>query len=138
MQTNIRSKQFLILVVDDDREISKLIKYNLENKSTEVIEVATGLDGIRVLVDTRVDLVLLDLKLPDLNGWGILSLLRLTEPLSHIPVVVTSIEPPNAALVERLRPNDYIQKPFDMRDLLVRVKKVISSGVLTNDSLTSL
>lgn len=128
----------MILVVEDDREISRLIRHNLENKSTEVIEAATGLDGIRVLREMRVDLVLLDLKLPDFNGWGILSLLRLTEPLRNIPVVVTSIEPPNTALVERLKPNDYIQKPFDMRDLLTRVRKVINSGVLTNDSLTSL
>lgn len=138
MQTNLRSKQFLILVIDDDREISKLIRYNLENKSIQVVEAATGLDGIKVIGEAGVDLVLLDIRLPDFNGWGILSLLRLTEPLRHIPVVVISIEPPDPALVERLRPNDYIQKPFDMRDLLVRVKKVISSGVLTNDSLTSL
>jgi DNA-binding response OmpR family regulator len=138
MKTNVGAKQLLILVVEDDQEISKLIRHNLENKSTEVIEAATGLDGIRVLREMRVDLVLLDLKLPDFNGWGILSLLRLTEPLRHIPVVVTSIEPPNTALIERLRPNDYIQKHFDMRDLLTRVRKVINSGVLTNDSLTSL
>ncbi|MFQ5996505.1 MAG: PleD family two-component system response regulator [Dehalococcoidales bacterium] len=138
MKTNIGARQLLILVVEDDREISRLIRHNLENKSTEVIEAATGLDGIRVLREMRVDLVLLDLKLPDFNGWGILSLLRLTEPLRNIPVVVTSIEPPNTALVERLKPNDYIQKPFDMRDLLTRVRKVINSGVLTNDSLTSL
>ncbi len=138
MKANTGAKRFLILVVDDDWETSKLVKYNLENKSTKVIEAATGLDGIRILNETKVDLILLDIKLPDFNGWGILSLLRLTEPLRNLPVIVTSIEPPDTALIKRLRPNDYIQKPFDMRDLLMRVRKVTSSGVLINDSSASL
>ena len=138
MKANTGAKRLLILVVDDDWETSKLVKYNLENKSTKVIEAATGLDGIRILSETKVDLILLDIKLPDFNGWGILSLLRLTEPLRNLPVIVTSIEPPDTALIKRLRPNDYIQKPFDMRDLLMRVRKVASFGVLINDSSASL
>ncbi len=138
MKANTGAKRLLILVVDDDWETSKLVKYNLENKNTKVIEAATGLDGIRILNETKVDLILLDIKLPDFNGWGILSLLRLTEPLRNLPVIVTSIEPPDTALIKRLRPNDYIQKPFDMRDLLMRVRKVTSFGVLINDSSASL
>ncbi len=116
-----------VLVVDDDRAISKLIRHNLEDKDTQVVEAATGLECIRILHEARVDLILLDIRLPDFNGWGILSLVRLTEPLRHIPVIVVSVEPPNTALIEQFRPNDYIQKPFDMRDLLVRVRKVIGS-----------
>ncbi len=128
MQTGVHSaNQLSVLIVDDDRAISKLIKYNLEDKCTQVVEVATGLDCIRILHEAKVDLIVLDLKLPDFNGWGILSLLRLTESLRHIPVIMVSVEPPNTALIERLRPDDYIQKPFDMRDLLMRVRKVIGS-----------
>ncbi len=117
-----------ILLVDDDRAISKLIRHNLENKSTQVVEAATGLDGIRILREIRVDLILLDIRLPDFNGWAILSLLRLTESLRHIPVIVVSVEPPDTALIEQFKPDDYIQKPFDIRDLLARVRKVIGSG----------
>jgi len=125
MDTGMHANRLLVLVVDDDRAVSKLLRYNLETKDIRVIEVATGLDGIRVLSEARVDLVLLDLRLPDFNGWGILSLLRLTESLSHIPVIVISIEPPDTALIAQLQPDEYIQKPFDTRDLLMRVKKVI-------------
>ncbi len=128
MQTKVHgANQLSILVVDDDRTISKLIRHNLEDKNTQVIEATTGLDGIRILGEVRVDLILLDLSLPDFNGWGILSLLRLTEPLRNIPVIVISGEPPDTALIEKLRPDDYIQKPFDIRDLLARVRKVINS-----------
>ncbi len=128
MQTEVHgTKRLSVLVVDDDRAISKLIRHNLEDKGTQVVEVATGLDCIRVLHEARVDLILLDIRLPDFNGWGILSLLKLTEPLRHIPVIMVSVEPPNTALIQQFRPDDYIQKPFDMRDLLVRVRKVIGS-----------
>ncbi len=120
------ANRFSVLVVDDDRAMGNLIRRNLEDKDTQVVEAATGLDCIRILNEARVDLIVLDLRLPDFNGWGILSLLRLTEPLSHIPVIVVTVEPPDTALIEQFKPDDYIQKPFDMRDLLVRVRKVIS------------
>lgn len=117
-----------ILVVDDNRSISRLLRQNLEDADTEVIEVASGLECISMLQSSRVDLVLLDVRLPDFNGWGILSLLRLTEALSDLPVIVVSEEPPNTALMERLHPEDYIQKPFDMRDLVVRVAQVADAA----------
>ena len=117
-----------VLVVDDDQSITRLIRRNLEDRDTQVVEVTTGLDCITKLLETRMDLILLDLKLPDFNGWGILSLLRLTESLSHIPVIVVTAEPADAAMVRQLRPDDYIQKPFEMRDLLASVKRVIESG----------
>ncbi len=126
MQPSIHTtKRFSVLIVDDDRATIKMLRRNLEDKATRVVEAATGLDCIRILREARVDLVVLDLKLPDFNGWGILSLLRLTEPLRHIPVIVVSVEPPDTALIKQLRPDDYIQKPFDMSDLLLRVRKVI-------------
>lgn len=127
MQTEGRSaNRFSVLVVDDDRTMGHLIRRNLENEDTQVVEATTGLDCIRILHEAKVDLIVLDLRLPDFSGWGILSLLRLTEPLRHIPVIVVTAEPPDTALIEQFRPDDYIQKPFDMRDLLVRVRKVIS------------
>ena len=121
--TNPRS----ILVVEDDRAISKMLRRNLENKATRVVEAASGLDCIRVLNETKIDLILMDLSLPDFNGWGILSLLRLTSPLRHIPVIMVTVEPPDKALMEQFRPDEYIQKPFDMSDLLGRVRKVMKS-----------
>lgn len=128
MQTEIRgAKRLSVLVVDDDQTLSKLIRHNLEITGTQVVEAASGFDCIRILHQTKIDLILLDLRLPDFNGWGILSLLRLTEPLRHIPVIVVSVEPPDMALMEQFRPDDYIQKPFDIRDLLVRMRKVVGS-----------
>jgi two-component system KDP operon response regulator KdpE len=137
VQTTVRGVDSLsILVVDDDRAISRLLRQNLEGKGTQVVEAATGLDCIRILHEARVDLILMDLGLPDFSGWGILSLLRLTEALRHIPVIMVSVEPPDMALMERYKPDDYIQKPFDIRDLLVRVRKVIASTGADNSPST--
>ena len=126
METVVRNvKCFSILVVDDDRAISTLIRQNLEGENTCVFEAATGFDCIKILQETRVDLVVLDLSRPDFNGWGILSLLRLTEPFRRIPVIMVSGEPPDTTLIKQLKPDDYVQKPFDMSDLLARVRKAI-------------
>jgi DNA-binding response OmpR family regulator len=130
MQTlSQETNQLSVLVVDDDIAISKLIRHNLEDDDIRIFEAATGLDCIRILHEAMIDLVLLDISLPDLNGWGILSLIRLTESLRRIPVVMVSVEPPDIALMEKLKPDDYIQKPFNMDDLLVRVRKIISSRI---------
>ncbi len=121
-----------IIVAEDDKTTSRLIRYNLEKLGARVSEAQTGLDCIKLLNQTEADLLLLDVGLPDFSGWGILSLLRLTDSMSKMPVMIVSANAPSSGLIERLGPDDYIQKPFDMRDLISRVSKLISSrGVST-------
>lgn len=114
-----------VLAVDDDWAITRLIRRNLEKEDISVVEVSTGLDCMRVLRDEGADLVLLDLRLPDFNGWGILSLLRNTDSLKDIPVIIVSVEPPDPDRVRQLHPDDYLQKPFDIRELLSRVRRLV-------------
>ena len=121
------ANQPLVLVVDDDQAISSLIRNNLVHAGIKIIQATTGSDCIRILGEKKVDLILLDIRLPDLSGWDILSLLRLTEPLCNIPVIVVSVEPPDTALIERFQPEAYVQKPIDIRDLLVRINEFIGS-----------
>jgi two-component system KDP operon response regulator KdpE len=116
-----------VLAVDDDWMVTRLIKYNLENRDIRVIAVETGLDCLKMVCQEYVDLVLLDLGLPDFNGWGILSLLRLTQFLRNIPVIIISVRPPDQSLMRQFAPDDYIQKPFDVRDLVEKVRKLIES-----------
>jgi DNA-binding response OmpR family regulator len=111
--------------VDDDWAITRLIRVNLEDDETQVREVSTGLDCIRVLNEEGADVVLLDLRLPDFSGWGILGLLRLSDSFKNIPVIVVSVEPPDLERMRQFHPDDYIQKPFDIRDLMARVKRVV-------------
>lgn len=120
-----------VLAVDDDWAMTRLIRRNLEKEDIAVVEVGTGLDCMRVLCAEGADLILLDLRLPDFNGWGILSLLRATDSLKNIPVIIVSVEPPDIDRIRQLRPDDYLQKPFDIRELLSRVRRLVgqrSSG----------
>lgn len=123
----LRAEGRSVLVVDDDCAIIKMLSHNLEKSKIQFITAANGCECVRMLCQTNVDLVLLDIKLPDFSGWGILSLLRLTDALRHIPVIIISAEPPDKALIKQFKPDDYIQKPFDMRDLLVRVERIMGS-----------
>ena len=116
----------LILVVDDDPGISRLLRYNLEDRDTHVIAAVNGLEGIRLLTEEKIDLLILDVKLPDFNGWGILSLLRISEVYRQLPVIMISVESFETELITTYRPDDYLQKPFDVRQLLVMVEKVAS------------
>ncbi|MFH1651543.1 MAG: response regulator [Chloroflexota bacterium] len=116
-----------VLVVDDNREITRMLSRNLGGANVRVITAASGLECFQALSATRIDLILLDIRLPDFNGWGILSLLRLTEPLCHIPVIMVSGEAPDPDLLRQLKPEYYIRKPFDMQDLLQRVEKIIDA-----------
>ncbi len=118
----------LILVVDDDPGISRLLRYNLEDQDTRVIAAVNGLEGIRLLTEEKIDLLILDIKLPDFNGWGILSLLRVSEVYCRLPVIMISVESLETEIIITYRPDGYLQKPFDVRQLLAVVEKVTSAG----------
>ena len=123
----VKARRRSVLVVDDDYAITKMLSHNLGKSKVQIMTAANGCECVKILCQTNVDLILLDIKLPDFSGWGILSLLRLTEPLRHIPVIMVSVEPPDKALLNQFKPDDYIQKPFDVRDLLVRVGRIMGS-----------
>ena len=114
---------FSVLIVDDDQAITGLIRHNLEDTTVGIFEAAGGLECLNILLEKEIDLIILDLRLPDFSGWGILSLLRLTEQFRHMPVIVNSVEPPDANLIKLLKPAQYIQKPFDICTLLACIEK---------------
>ncbi|MCH8863967.1 MAG: response regulator [Chloroflexi bacterium] len=118
----------LILVVDDDPGISRLLRYNLEDRDTRVIAAVNGLEGMRLLTEEKIDLLILDIKLPDFSGWGILSLLRISGVYRRLPVIMISVESLETEIITTYRPDGYLQKPFDVRQLLAMVEKVASVG----------
>lgn len=123
------SDRRLILVVDDDPGINRLLRHNLEDRSTRVISALNGLEGIKSLAEEKIDLVILDIKLPDFSGWGILGLLRLSEVYRQVPVIMVSSESGETELETTYRPDGYLQKPFDVRDMLSMVEKMTAPGV---------
>jgi DNA-binding response OmpR family regulator len=114
-------KRASVLVIDDDADIRGLLRELLERAGYEVAEGANGRDGLRALYATSPDLVLLDVSMPELDGWQTLERIR---DVSDVPVVMLTAR---AAELEKVRglkagADDYVTKPFGRQELLARVE----------------
>ena len=107
-----------ILIVEDDMYIHNLIKEILENEKYVVIDSYSGTEALRVLDKEKVDLVLLDLMLPGLNGEEVIKRVK------DIPIIVISAKVSPDSKVQALLngANDYLTKPFNKDELLARIK----------------
>lgn len=107
-----------ILIVEDNIDIHNLIKEVLEKEHYKVLSSYTGTDAIQTLENEKVDLILLDLMLPKINGEEIVKIVK------NIPIIVISakISPEDKINVLLNGANDYITKPFNVEELLARVK----------------
>jgi DNA-binding response OmpR family regulator len=113
-----------LLVVDDDAEVCQLLERYLGSHGYRVSSAGSGASLRAVLLEQSVDLILLDLGLPDEDG---LELLRELQPQWHGPVIVVSGRGESVERVVGLElgADDYISKPFDLRELLARVRSVL-------------
>jgi two-component system, OmpR family, response regulator len=124
-----------VLVVDDEQHITELLSLGLSMNGFAVEAVATGRGALRAIESNRPDLVVLDVMLPDLNGFDVTKRLRQTEPAGkRIPVIFLTARDATADKIEGLRlgSDDYMTKPFSVEELVERVKAVLrrSSGML--------
>lgn len=113
-----------VLVVDDDGDIRGLVKELLERQGYEVSEASNGRDALRLLYASPPDVVLLDVSMPELDGWQTLERIR---DLSDVPVAMVTAR---AAELEKVRglkagADDYITKPFGRQELLARVEAML-------------
>ena len=104
-----------ILIVDDEREIRELLRYNLERQGYQVLTAQDGEEGLSRIFATHPDLVLLDLLLPGLNGLEVLRELRQEPSTRDLPVL----------LLTARGADDYITKPFSPREVIARVEAVL-------------
>jgi DNA-binding response OmpR family regulator len=117
----------LVMVIEDEKEIRDLVRYNLEKAGFRVAAAADGEQGLQQLFAARPDALVLDLMLPGMNGLEIVRELR-AEPLTHdLPVLVLTAR---SAEMDKLLgfeqgADDYLTKPFSPRELVARVKALL-------------
>jgi two-component system alkaline phosphatase synthesis response regulator PhoP len=116
-----------ILIVDDEREIRELLRYNLERQGYQVLTAQDGEEGLARIFATHPDLVLLDLLLPGLNGLEVLRELRQEPSTRDLPVLLLTAR---GAEMDKLLgfergADDYITKPFSPREVIARVEAVL-------------
>jgi len=119
-----------ILIVEDDPHISKLVKYNFEKAGFFCVTAITGEDAIEILDKDPIDLILLDIMLPKMDGLEACRLIKQDKRLSRIPVVMLTAkgEEVDRVVGLELGADDYIVKPFSPRELVLRVKAVLRRG----------
>lgn len=118
-----------VLVVDDDPDIRGLVRELLERAGHRVATAADGREGLRALFASPPDLVLLDVNMPNLDGWQVLERIR---DLTDVPVIMLTARAAELEKVRGLRAgaDDYVTKPFGRQELLARVEAQLRrSGV---------
>ena len=112
------------LVVEDDASVRRALRTSLRARGIDVVETATGTDAVVAAADRRLDVVFLDLGLPDLDG---IEVLRQVRAFSDVPVVVLTVRDDRGQKVLALDAgaDDYVTKPFDVEELLARMRAVL-------------
>jgi two-component system, cell cycle response regulator DivK len=115
----------LVLIVDDNERNAKLVRDVLEAEGMSTLSATTAADGLALAREQQPDLVLMDLRLPDLDGWEAARRLRADQDTAHIPVVAlsaTRVEDAGAWLHEACF-SGYIEKPVDVEELPDEVRR---------------
>lgn len=118
--------QRTVLVVDDEPSIRRFLRHLLEQEGYDVLEAGSGREALLRAERENPDLVLLDLRLPDMTGFEILGELKKREETNHIPVVILSIVQDREEGF-RLGASDYLTKPVDRDKLMERIQRLIGS-----------
>lgn len=133
-----------ILIVDDEPEIRRFLRASLKLYHFEIVEAGTGIEAIHRVDDSKPDLMILDLGLPDIDGVEVTRQIR---EINNLPIIILSVRNGENEKIEALDAgaDDYLTKPFGMGELLARVrvvlrhyeppllKNILSSGNLTLD-----
>ena len=116
-----------ILVVDDEENIAELISYNLTSNGYKVIIANNGNDAVKLAVEEKPNLILLDLMIPGKDGYDVCKDIRSNSEIRNTPIIMLTAksEELDKILGLELGADDYITKPFSVRELLARVKAVL-------------
>ena len=121
-------KKFTILLVEDEENLHEALKLNLELEGYEVIGSFDGADALKLVQQEHFDLIILDVMLPEIDGIAVCETIRLSN--NDIPILILSAKNSSADRVLGLKKgaDDYLTKPFNLEELLLRVKKLIKKS----------
>jgi two-component system, OmpR family, response regulator VicR len=117
-----------IIYVEDDPEIVDLVSLILTGHGYKVTGVYNGREGLKRIIEEKPDLVLLDLMIPELDGWGIFEKLKTCEATSNIPIIIITAksQPIDQVIgIHIAKVDAYICKPFHPQEILDSVEKVL-------------
>ena len=119
-----------VVCVEDEPEIIDLIRLILGRKGFDLTGATGGLEGLEAIRRVRPDLVLLDLMMPDMDGWEVYQQMKADPELKNIPVIVVTAKAQSIDKILGLhiaKVDDYVTKPFGPQELLQSVERVLSA-----------
>ena len=128
LQHRVEQKRHIVVYVEDEPDMIKLVRLILEHEGIELVGVVDAQQGVPVVRAVKPDLILLDLMMPDMDGWEVFDALQSDVELRQIPVIVLTVR---AAAIDKsmglyvYNVEDYITKPFEMRELVRRVHRAL-------------
>jgi DNA-binding response OmpR family regulator len=118
-----------VVCIEDEPEMIDLVRLILGRKGYDVIGANGGIEGLDAVRRERPDIILLDLMMPDMDGWEVYQQIKADPELKHIPVVVVTAKAQSIDKVLGLhiaKVDDYITKPFGPQELLESIEKILS------------
>ncbi|HZF63143.1 MAG TPA: response regulator transcription factor [Chitinophagaceae bacterium] len=128
--------RFSVLLVEDEENLHETLKLNLELEGYEVTSAFDGAAAMKAVQNEYFDVIIMDVMLPEIDGVSVTQNIRLTN--DEVPILILSAKNTGADRVLGLRKgaDDYMTKPFDLEELLLRVKKLISKSKRLQDKST--
>jgi two-component system response regulator VicR len=120
-----------VVCIEDEPEMIDLVKLILGRKGFDLIGAMGGREGLEAVRRIKPDLVLLDLMMPDMDGWEVYQQMKADEELAEIPVIVVTAKAQSIDKVLGLhiaKVDDYVTKPFGPQELLQSVERVLSKS----------
>ena len=119
-----------ILVVDDELDILKVVTFRVKKLGHEVVTATNGQEALDLAHKERPDLILLDIRLPVMDGYEVCRRIKIDEELKHIPIVflTASSAAKIADKTKEFKADDYLIKPFDPEELLKKIQKFINTS----------
>jgi DNA-binding response OmpR family regulator len=113
-----------ILVIDDDHDLTVMLKAQLERRNYRVVVAANGREGLQKAYQARPDLIILDIMMPEMDGWEVCQRLR---ELSNVPIIMLTARNIKGDIVKGLESgaDDYLTKPFSAAELEARIQAVL-------------
>ncbi len=118
-----------LLLVEDEKSLQEAVRLNLEMEGYEVITSDNGIEALEAFGGQHIDLILLDVMIPNLDGFKVCEQIRLTDQKTPIIFLTAKDSPLDRVQGLRLGADDYINKPFHLEELLLRIKNVLKRSV---------
>lgn len=122
----------IILIADDDANIRKLMSLYLRKEGFEIKEASDGVKALSIVENSRVDLVILDIMMPGLDGWDLCREIRRWDANLALLMVTAKAESAHKVKGFRLGTDDYLTKPFDPIELVMRVKALLKRSLVVS------